>query len=247
MANAAEVASEARNLGLVLFDTTVTPEDNATARQIFDNAENIRVGIGLHPWWVAGGETDNGSRKNANAADRAALLAASAQYVGEVGLDFSPRHQVSAPQQIQAFELIMAACAERPIAGRIISIHAVQAARTVLDILERFDLTHQASCMFHWFSGTSDELVRARTCGCLFSVNARMLNSKRGREYARQIPEQQLLIETDAPPQLDSPYHAQAIVEELDATLDSLAELRDTDRGHLSRVIAERSIALLGL
>lgn len=38
---------------------------------------------------------------------------------------------------------------------------------------------------------------------CYFSVNERMLGTKRGREYARQIPLDKLLIETNARENLD--------------------------------------------
>ena len=241
MANSDEVVADATARSIALFDTTVTPTDAETARKRFSPAPNVRVGVGLHPWYLADG------RCNGDDADRVALAAAQSCFIGEVGLDFSERYRESFTAQAEAFELIVQACAEQPRLGRIISLHAVRSAGAVLDILERFDLAHSATCIFHWFSGTSNELARARSMGCWFSINERMLASKKGREYARQIPGDRLLLETDAPPELGAPYSASAIETSLETALDQLAELRDEDRDELATRIAEASCRLLGL
>lgn len=241
MANADEVAADAAARGIALFDTTVTPTDAKAARKRFAQTPNVRVGVGLHPWYLADG------RCSGDDADRAALAAAQSHFIGEVGLDFSERYRESFAAQIEAFELIAQACAERPKPERIISLHAVRSAGAVLDILERFDLAHSATCIFHWFSGTNDELARARSMGCRFSISERMLASKKGREYARQIPNDRLLLETDAPPELGAPYSASAIETSLSATLDQLAELRGEGRDELAARIAEASCRLLDL
>ena len=241
MANADEVAADAAARGIAFFDTTVTPKDAQAATARFTHVPNVRAGVGLHPWYLADGRCDGTD------ADRAALEAAQSRFVGEVGLDFSERHRESFALQAEAFGLIMHACAERPQRGRIISLHAVRSATAVLDILERFDLTHSAACIFHWFSGTSNELARARAIGCWFSVNERMFASKKGREYARQIPADKLLLETDAPPELGQPYAAALIEASLETTLDQLAELRNENRTELSTRIAATSCKLLGV
>ena len=241
MANADEVTADAAARSIAFFDTTVTPADEETAHKRFAHTPNVRVGVGLHPWYLADGRCDGGD------ADHAALAAAQSRFIGEVGLDFSTRYRGSFAAQAEAFELIMQTCAERPRPGRIISLHAVRSAGAVLDILERFDLAHSATCIFHWFSGTSDELTRARSMGCWFSINERMLASKKGREYARQIPSDRLLLETDAPPELGAPYSASAIEASLETVLDRLTELRGEDRDTLATHIAEASCKLLGL
>lgn len=241
MANADEVAADAAARGIALFDATVTPADARAAGTRFDTAPNVHVGAGLHPWWLADGRCDERD------ADRAALMAATSRFVGEIGLDFSERFRESFALQAEALKLIAQACAERPLPGRVMSLHAVRSVGTVLDILERYGLTTSATCIFHWFSGTGDELSRARKLGCRFSVNERMLASRRGREYARQIPADLLLLETDAPPELDAPYSAAAIETSLAAALAKLAELRGEDREELAARIAQASCELLDL
>ena len=69
----------------------------------------------------------------------------------------------------------------------------------IMDMLEKYELLEDNTIIFHWFSGSSAQLKRARDLGCFFSVNAFMLQTKRGREYAKAIPLDRLLIETDLP------------------------------------------------
>ena len=173
-------------------------------------------------------------------------MCAASRFVGEIGLDFSGGRMATAPQQQEAFDWIIQSCAEHPVTGRAISIHSVRAASEALDTLQRFDMPHNSTCIFHWFSGTSDELARARALGCYFSVNARMLATKRGREYARQIPLDKLLLETDAPKELGDPGDAQALAGELTQTLDVLDDIRKERKELLAGSISQTSQELLG-
>lgn len=239
MTNGVEVARAAQDLGMGLFCTTVTPNDAVAARERFSCCPNVRVGAGLHPWWLADGTCGD--------ADIELLkgLVAHSRYVGEVGLDAGKRGAASLELQTAAFERIMRAVSEHPLQGRVISIHAIRSVNRVLDILERSGAIATSSCILHWFSGSSDELWRAVHLGCLFSINEHMLATKRGREYARILPDDRLLLETDAPPQLNAPYELTALEHSLEATLNHVADLRHTDPNSLGTSIAARSAQLL--
>ena len=130
----------------------------------------------------------------------------------------------------------------------MLSIHAVHAVDDVLDVFERTGaLAADAgnACIIHWFSGTSDQLTRARRAGCYFSVNPRMLQSKRGRAYAQAIPANHLLLETDQPAEQGAPWSADNIRRQLEETLQQLATLRGENLGELRERIAETSCHLL--
>ena len=247
--NAVEVARKLDRRGVSALCTTVTPDDALAAQRLFAAAPNVRVAAGLHPWWVisdaCGSDVRNANYARENDVERAASLAAESTYVGEIGLDFSPAHETHREAQLRAFERIVRTCAENPCANRVVSIHAVRAATEALDILERYQLSSQAACIFHWFSGTSDELTRARRASCYFSINERMLARKRGREYARQIPLDRLLLETDAPPEFDMPYSAAELEASLTRTLTELAAVRNTNADALASAIANTSARLL--
>ena len=187
----AALARLAQAHGVAALSNTVTPEGYLAASEALAGFLNVRVGVGLHPWWVADG------RCGAEQVELACRLIQETRFVGEVGLDFAPRREGTFETQLDAFERIVDACCAQ--GGKVISIHAVRSATAVLDVLERHRATRSNACILHWFSGSSQELARARELGCHFSVNLNMLATKRGRAYVRQTPPERLLLETDLP------------------------------------------------
>ena len=239
------VADEATALGLGLFDCGVDPRDFASVHGRTRRPPTVIKGIGLHPWWLADGHCGF---------DEINLLcevAAQERYIGEVGLDFSARFAGSEPLQIQALDRLCEALAQHPLTGRVISIHAVRSAGTVLDILESHGLLipnpSSPVIIFHWFSGTSDELVRARDAGCYFSVNERMLASKRGREYVRQIPLDRLLLETDAPAEANAEISAQSLIRSLESASEHVASLKKCDAKHIESAVLANAHSVFSL
>lgn len=145
-----------------------------------------------------GSSADGGSSASGGALDEQQLHdLRKARFVGEVGLDFSVRHASSKSEQLALFSEIAETCTES--GGKILSVHAVKAARETLDVLENAGTLSECTCIFHWFSGPSDQLKRAIDAKCLFSIGPRMIVTKKGREYVKAIPAHQLLLETDLP------------------------------------------------
>ena len=239
MSNPNAVVREAITMGLGIFDCGVDPRDFATANKRASSSSNVIAGVGLHPWWIADG------RCGTTEVDLLCELAAQERFIGEVGLDFSPRFTSTEEIQTQAFERLCQALSQCPLAGRVLSIHAVRAAGRTLDILESSGLLKGApnspAIIFHWFSGASDELVHARHTGCFFSINERMLATKRGREYARQIPLNRLLLETDAPAEPDAKTSAWQLVDSLIRTSEIISTLKDCAAESVKSVVLENS------
>ena len=235
--NGEELAAEYAACGGALSGTC-DPRDFERVRSKFaPYAPHVRVGLGLHPWWVADGTCGEGE---------VALferLALDAPLISEVGLDFQPRREGTRDAQIEAFERVCLAAsrssAEFP--RRVMSIHSSAAAMCTLDVLERTGCLDACLCIFHWFSGSQEELTRAIDAGCLFSVNERMLKTKRGRAYARAIPENRLLIETDVPSKPGEAYPVESIAPRLERTMSLLAQAREADARALAEAIAATS------
>ncbi|AKK04107.1 TatD family hydrolase [Corynebacterium epidermidicanis] len=183
-----------------------------------------RASLGFHPWWV-------GEDHEVELA-RFATHLPSTTFIGEIGLDFAPRHQGTAELQVAVLTHILELLRAD---GRdfVMSIHAVRAASTVLDLLEQAEMP--GTPVFHWFSGSSDELTRLIDLGGYISINPRMLETKRGRAYARQVPAARLLLETDLPAQTSTAdgdvgqQVADAVTRALAETLGTLVELRDDE------------------
>lgn len=203
--------------GLHALSATVTPEGFERARLLFAGCPAVLVGLGLHPWWVA-----DGSCGEAEVA-RFEELAANARFIGEIGLDFAKRREGTQEAQTAAFERAVHAGVT---GGKVVTLHAASAADEVLDVLERFGCTADNACILHWFSGSNDTLMRAARLGCYFSVNPRMLATKRGRAYAKAIPADRLLVETDWPSEVCGDVSFSELADLLRQTVEGLVELR---------------------
>ena len=229
MPNPNAVVREAITMGLGLFDCGVDPRDFAAANKRASSSPNVIAGVGLHPWWIADG------RCGTVEVDLLCELASRERFIGE-GTEGI---------QAQAFERLCQTLSQSPLHGRALSIHAIHAAGAALNILESSgllkDTPSSPTIIFHWFSGTSDELVRARNAGCYFSVNKRMLATKRGREYARQIPLDRLLLETDAPAEPNAETAARQLVDSLIRTSEIIAALKNCAAENVQSVVLRNS------
>lgn len=237
LADPAAFAQAAQHAGLGMFATTVTPEDYDRARLQLGSASNVRLGVGLHPWWVSRME---GEGEALAAAEAAAERARDTRYVGEVGLDFGKRWEHARDWQLAAFARIARACAAQ--GEKIVSLHAVRSAAAVLDVLEDTGCLKACDVVFHWYSDSGQALSRAIRSGCFFSVNTHMLATKRGREYARAIPASQLLVETDLPPDDEPGFGLDAWLADIRACLEELAALRGKK---ISEKVLANSLRLL--
>ncbi|NOV23411.1 hydrolase TatD [Cupriavidus necator] len=165
---------------------TTSPRAWVATSRVFAGHENVKVALGLHP---------EIAERKANERDLLLSSVAQAPFIGEVGLDGSPRFRSSLPLQHEILEAVIAECERQ--GGRIISLHSRGAATEVLNVLERHPSVGKP--ILHWFSGTSRELQRAIELGCWFSVGPAMLSGAKGRELLSKMPAERVLPETDGP------------------------------------------------
>lgn len=230
--NGEDLAEQARNAGTLLFANTVDLESWESAQRRFGGLGNVTVGLGLHPWWV--GATGSEARV-LEALDEHDPMA-----VGEIGLDFGPRHKAAADAQLQAFAAILRWLAAR--SGKLLSIHSVRAAQHAIDLLESTGAARENACVFHWFTGPSDQLKRAVNLGCFFSFGPRALATGKGREYVKAVPANRLLLETDYPPTRGATCSYRELRAELQSVANSIAAIKGEEA--LER-IAQTSTTLL--
>ncbi|MEJ5998183.1 TatD family hydrolase [Corynebacterium sp. H130] len=171
--------------------------------------------LGYHPWWVG-----------ADFKHELALFdehLPSTRLIGEIGMDFSPKRIGNSDLQERVFTHIVGALDS----SHVMSIHAVKSVSAVLDLLTDCPATP----IIHWFSGNSDELTRLMRIGGFISVNPRMLESKRGRAFVKQVPENRILLETDLPTsdELTMAEQAELASRTLHCTVEKLSALRGYD------------------
>ncbi len=218
---------QAKKIGLSLFGMTVTPvEFEASAESCEFDAVNL--GIGAHPLFLSDCVVEAFLQQARNT-----------KYIGEIGLDFREfdltkkesyienfgELHPSFPEKSEQLEFFEAVCATiQP--GSFISIHSIKAMPHTLSILKKTGRLSDCVCIFHMYSEDSESLTSLRRAGCYFSINARSLNTKRGREYVDQIDMEKLLLETDFPSQPHQLLEAETVANTLASTYEKICEIK---------------------
>lgn len=184
--HAAKVVSEARARECYVLAVTTTPLAWEGTRRLLGDSPRIRLAVGLHPELVKDRHSE---------VKRLCDLVQYSRYVGEVGLDGSPAHRRSMPDQVRVLNRVLSACEDA--GGRVLSMHTRGSATGVLDLLEAHP--RAGTAVLHWFTGTQAELRRAVELGAWFSVGPAMLRGERGRKLAALMPRERVLTETDGP------------------------------------------------
>lgn len=233
-----DIAKAAQGNGLATICSTVVPSSFVSASNALADFDDIHVSLGMHPWWIAEGRVRTADR------ERFRSLLVETRFIGEIGLDFGIRHKDSIEQQIEAFDQVLCDIGDSS-ESYLITIHSVKSASVVLDKLEEHGIFDGNDVIFHWFSGTDDDLGRACAHGCRFSVGMKMLATRSGERFARAIPDGQLLIESDAPAAEGSEWSYDLWMHDIDGALRSLAELRGVGREDIESIVNGNSKALL--
>lgn len=188
MENMLEFINEIQNSNMSLFAVGTTPKAYDREVQFCKNSRNLYVGLGMHPQLVSSGYDDMLLFES---------LAAKSHYIGEIGLDFSKGYIHTKDLQIKVFREIIELC-ER-YGEKIVSIHSLKSAGTVLEILQEYKKKGNNKYILHWFTGSISQVERAIELGCYFSINPNMLKTKSGLEIIKRVPVTRILLETDAP------------------------------------------------
>jgi TatD DNase family protein len=164
------------------------PEILNTAKQ----HKGILPAIGLHPWKIKDAPVDWKTTfleqiKNARA-------------VGEIGLD-QWIEDSDIDRQTAAFiwQLQQAAGRNLPV-----SIHCLKATDTLLYILKKHPCPKRGIHL-HAYNGSAEQVAQFAEFGAYFSFHASQLsgNAKKAPAAVQAVPEERLLIETDAPDTLE--------------------------------------------
>lgn len=188
MENMPAFINEIKNSNVSIFAVGTTPKAYDRETHFCRNAQNIYVGLGMHPQLISSGYDDW---------KLFADLIEGSHYIGEVGLDFSREYVHTRELQVKRFGEIIKLCEE--YGKKVVSIHALKSVNTVIDILKMYKKQNSNRYIFHWFTGTIPQLEKAIELGCYFSINPKMLKTKSGIEVVKRVPIDHMLLESDAP------------------------------------------------
>lgn len=189
--NPARVAQRAREADVEVVAATSRASEYRGLRS--EDWHGVTYGLGLHPECA-------GSVYAPLELEIFASEVEAASWISEVGLDGVIAERVSphfgaTPSLIaqqQLFETVL------DIAGadRIYSVHSRGAASATLDILRSHGCQR---VVLHSFDGSPEESNRAVMAGYYFSIHPTMLDSAKGRDLIRMLPDDLLLLESDGP------------------------------------------------
>lgn len=222
----AEFAGLNASRGIGVVAQTLTPSSYV------EQSPGDMLSLGFHPWYIT---------SHAQAEGELAIFdqqVEGCRLIGEIGMDFLPQNLERASEDLQRRvfgHILDSVCAAAGSKTYVLSIHAVRCATAVLDMLDEHRVWEAGVApIIHWFSGTSDELTRLMRAGGYVSFNPMMLAGKRGRAYAKQVPAERILLETDLPSSKTladktARDHADDLRAGLTHVADTISELRGVD------------------
>lgn len=215
------------------------PDELDRARVVAAAWPAVRFAAGVHPHrsGAYADRPDEAARLALAAADATGAVA-----VGEIGLDyhydFSPRdvqHAVFVAQVNAALET------DRPVV-----IHTREASADTFRILADAGRGRLRGVM-HCFTGTAEEAAQALALGFHISFSGILTFPKASdlRDVARAVPEDRLLVETDAPFLAPVPYRGRRNEPAwVAATLEALAACRGVPVDVMAAAVARNFDAL---
>lgn len=165
------------------------PDDWPKVIDLAAKDERFVPAVGLHPWEVNEAPPDWQDQL-------LGYLDQGVTVLGEIGLDqWIENHDIEA--QIPSFGWQFAIAAERNLPT---SIHCLKAHEALLQTLRSATLPKRGFKL-HAYNGPADTMKPLLDLGAYFSFNAGQLkpNAKRIYELLKIVPDDRLLIETDAP------------------------------------------------
>lgn len=164
--------------------------DWGTVAALAENHPEIVPAFGLHPWYVA--------RRSPAWFDRLeeALVTNPRAGVGEIGLD----HALTERRDEEQMEVFVEQLRLARRLGRPVSIHCRKAWEALHRALERVGEL-PAGFVVHSYGGSAETVVELAARGGFFSFSGAITHprSTRSRAACAAVPEDRLLIETDAP------------------------------------------------
>jgi TatD DNase family protein len=200
--------------------------DSELAVNFVQNRENAWASIGIHPHEAQTALAEGHLDAFAALVDRPKVIA-----VGEIGLDYFYRHSPKEAQiEVLKFQLELAVRHDLPV-----SFHVREAFDDFWPVFDRFG--GKIRGVLHSFTDNQANLEKALERGLYIGVNGiATFASEAQRVIYRTIPQQSLLLETDAPFLTPVPFRGKVCESKhTRVTAEFLSKLRDEDLAQLAQ------------
>ncbi len=174
-----------------IIGTSMTIKECEQILALARDSSIIMPAIGIHPWQVKKSIEQDSVYSYFN---RLITEHPEIQVLGEVGLDY---YHVKKPErhtfQREVFDLLCSLAKDHSLR---MTIHSPDAVTDILSFLKQYNIPGR-HCIFHWFSGTSEELQRVIEYGCFFSITPAVEYAYRHQQTALNAPKNKILTESD--------------------------------------------------
>jgi len=225
-------AREAGVGGMITLGTNLA--DSQRAIEVADKFDGVYCAVGIHPEELEAGERSNGQTIRENLIEIAGREKVVA--MGEIGLDYVKLGGREREKQIQLFRLQLGVASG---AGLPIVVHNRGADEDVLRIVDEFK--GRVTGVFHCFSQDERflEEVLARDFYVGFAGNVTFEKNQPLRDVAILVPDDRILIETDAPYLMPEPYRGKwpNVPANVKIVLEFVAELKNISAIELEKIV----------
>lgn len=171
-----------------LITIGTTARDSESSLRLARTYSAVRCSVGIHPGHAHEARDDDLIALRRLAEDPFVVA------IGETGLDyFHKPFDAVVQERFFRRQIALALDLNKPLV-----IHSRDAADDTLKVLSDYPT---ARCVFHCFTGTADEASRILARGYMLSFTGPVTYKKNQllREIARSVPDDRIMVETDAP------------------------------------------------
>lgn len=209
-------------------------ESSLAALRLAAEYDYIYAGVGIHPGNIDSGTTVSQIEELAK---REKCVC-----IGEIGLDYYwTQDNKEEQKEIFAFQLELANKLDLPV-----SVHDRDAHADTLEILKKY----KPKGVIHSFSGSVEMAEEILKLGTYIGVGGVITfkNARKLPEVVKMVPEDRLLLETDAPYLAPVPYRSKTNHSAmLYLVAKKIAEIRETTTEHILKITLENAKRLFSL
>jgi TatD DNase family protein len=122
-------------------------------------------------------------------------------------------------------------------------VHSRNAEKPALDILEKEGIER---AIMHCFSGSLEDAMRAIDLGYPISIPTNISRSKQKQDFARKIPLDSIVLETDAPYLAPEPKTLNEPINVIKSA-QKIAELKSVELDEVARITTKNAKAFFGI
>lgn len=238
--NLPHILTAARKVGVKRFIVPATcPQDWQSVAELSEMPSEhgqIRIALGIHPWFSDGIAERDCVRLEA-------MLARYPQaWVGEIGLDFYDKTQTP-PQRERQIQVFVRQLAIAQTLRRRVIIHNLKATADIAAAVKRTGFTWGG--IVHAFSGSIEEAHVLAKLGFKIGIGSLLLNpnARKVRDTLKALNDGDFVLETDSPFMLKKEINTPA---NIPGIAKIAAEIRGTCVEEIAKVTERNADALLG-